>query len=181
MKLKDKLDHLAQLILTSPLSIVPPFLQLKKWYYWAAHQIPWRTRIGYNVVIGNFDRVTPTTGLKMAATAEIGNHNWLDYSGGLEIGRHVIISHHVIIETHDHPIDGVSMAKNLSTNSPLKIEDEAWVASNVIITGKVRRIGQGAVIGAGAVVTKDVPAWAVVGGVPAKIIRYRKKFRIKND
>lgn len=52
------------------------------------------------------------------------------------------------------------------------IEDDVWIGYRAIILSGVK-IGQGAVIGAGAVVTKDVPAYAIVGGNPAKIIRYR--------
>lgn len=52
------------------------------------------------------------------------------------------------------------------------IHDDVWIGSNAIICGGVH-IGQGAVIAAGAVVTKDVPPYAVVGGVPAKVIKYR--------
>lgn len=50
--------------------------------------------------------------------------------------------------------------------------NDVWVGSNVLINGGVK-IGDGAVIAAGAVVVKDVPPYAIVGGVPAKIIRYR--------
>lgn len=57
---------------------------------------------------------------------------------------------------------------------PLHIAGDVWIGSRAIILPGCRRIGHGAVIGAGAVVTKDVPDWAVVGGNPAKVIRYRK-------
>ncbi len=52
------------------------------------------------------------------------------------------------------------------------VEDDVWIGQNAIILSGVH-IGQGAVVAAGAVVTRDVPAYALVGGVPANIIRYR--------
>ena len=55
----------------------------------------------------------------------------------------------------------------------LTIGNDVWVGYNVIITNKCQNIGNGAVIGAGSVVTKDVPAYSIVAGNPAKIIRYR--------
>jgi carbonic anhydrase/acetyltransferase-like protein (isoleucine patch superfamily) len=48
-----------------------------------------------------------------------------------------------------------------------------WVSHNVTITPGCKHIGRGAVIGAGAVVTKDVPAYAIVVGMPASVVRYR--------
>lgn len=53
------------------------------------------------------------------------------------------------------------------------IGNDVWIEMRVVIMPGVK-VGDGAVIGAGAVVTKDVPNFAVVGGVPAKIIKYRK-------
>ena len=52
------------------------------------------------------------------------------------------------------------------------IGNDVWIGYRAIIRGGVK-VGNGAIIGAGAMVTKDVPAYAIVGGVPAKIIRYR--------
>ena len=52
------------------------------------------------------------------------------------------------------------------------VEDDAWIGYGATVLSGVR-IGQGAVVAAGALVTKDVPAYAVVGGVPAKVIKYR--------
>ena len=59
--------------------------------------------------------------------------------------------------------------------TPLHIAGDVWIGSRVIILPGCKRIGHGAVIGAGAVVTKDVPDWAVIGGNPARIIRYRNE------
>lgn len=58
-------------------------------------------------------------------------------------------------------------------SSNLEICDDVWIGSRVIILAKVGRIGQGVIIGAGSVVTKPIPDYAVVGGNPAKIIRIR--------
>lgn len=57
-------------------------------------------------------------------------------------------------------------------NGEIIIEDEVWIGTNSIIMSNVR-IGKGAIIAAGAVVTKDVPPYAIVGGVPAKVIKYK--------
>lgn len=59
--------------------------------------------------------------------------------------------------------------------TPLHIAGDVWIGSRAIILPGCRRIGHGAIIGAGAVVTKDVPDWAVVGGNPASIIKVRDK------
>lgn len=58
--------------------------------------------------------------------------------------------------------------------TPLHIAGDVWIGARVIVLPGCKRIGHGAVIGAGSVVTKDVPDWAIVGGNPAQVIRYRK-------
>lgn len=55
---------------------------------------------------------------------------------------------------------------------PVVVGNDVWIGERALVLGGVK-IGNGAVVGAGAIVTKDVPAYAIVGGVPAKIIRYR--------
>jgi virginiamycin A acetyltransferase len=57
-------------------------------------------------------------------------------------------------------------------NGPIVVEDEVWIGTNALILSGVT-IGKGAMIAAGSVVTKDVPPYAIVGGVPAKLIRYK--------
>ena len=60
------------------------------------------------------------------------------------------------------------------TSTSLHIAGDVWIGARAIVLPGCRRIGHGAIIGAGAVVTKDVPDWAVMGGNPAKVIRYRR-------
>lgn len=59
--------------------------------------------------------------------------------------------------------------------SHLIIGDDVWIGARVTILPNVKRIGSGVIIGAGAVVTKPIPDYAVVGGNPAKIIRFRNQ------
>lgn len=62
--------------------------------------------------------------------------------------------------------------------TPLTIADDVWIGARVIILPGCKRIGHGAVIGAGSVVTKDVPDYAIVGGNPAQLIRYRNESQV---
>jgi len=103
------------------------------------------------------------------------NHNTeIDYSGGVEIHDDVWISQFVIIETHLHSVKTDNLKKLQPTiKSPLIIGKDAWIGAFATILSSVNYIGKGAVIGAGAVVNRDVEDWAVVGGVPAKKISER--------
>jgi len=62
--------------------------------------------------------------------------------------------------------------KEAWSKGPIIVEDDVWIGTRAMILSGVR-IGQGAIIAAGAVVTKDVPPYSIVGGNPAKIIKYR--------
>ena len=65
-------------------------------------------------------------------------------------------------------------AQGAEGNTPLFIAGDVWIGARAIVLPGCTRIGHGSIIGAGEVVTKDVPDWAVVGGNPAKVIKYRK-------
>lgn len=95
---------------------------------------------------------------------------YLDGRGGkLVIGDNVDIARDTTIWTLEHdPHD----SNHSSRGGDVIIEDYVWIASRVTILPKVK-IGRGAVIATGAVVTKDVPEFTIVGGVPAKIIGKR--------
>ena len=63
--------------------------------------------------------------------------------------------------------------------TPLHIAGDVWIGARAIVLPGCKRIGHGSVIGAGSVVTHDVPDWAIVGGNPAQVIRYRKEISIQ--
>jgi len=88
--------------------------------------------------------------------------------GGLTIGDDVLIGHNCVIATLNHVMDPDRRADLIP--APVRIGDKVWVGANVTILPGVT-IGDGAVLAAGAVVSRNVPARAVVGGVPAKIIK----------
>ena len=88
--------------------------------------------------------------------------------GGIVIGEGSLIGHNVVLATLNHEMDP-SYRKDLHP-APVKIGRNVWIGSNATICPGVT-IGDGAVVAAGAVVTKNVPANAVVGGVPARLIR----------
>lgn len=95
--------------------------------------------------------------------------------GPLEIGDKVMMGPDVVILTHTHNIDrtDIPMGDQGSRIEKVTIGNDVWIGMRSIIMPGVK-IGNGAVIGAGAVVTKDVPDYAIVGGVPARIIKFRK-------
>lgn len=92
-------------------------------------------------------------------------------TGGVKIGRNVNISDGVVILTAKHDVNSASFE---AAYNPIIIEDWAWIATNAIILAGVN-VGEAAVVASGAVVTKDVPPYTIVGGNPAKVIGERKK------
>ncbi len=114
-----------------------------------------RARFGYNLVIGDNSGI--------GENARIGS--------GTIIGNNVMMAPDVIICTENHrylkeTYEGI-------IHKPVIIEDNVWIGYRAIILPGVR-VGKNAIIGAGAVVTKDVPPYAIVGGVPARVLKYRK-------
>ena len=92
------------------------------------------------------------------------------------IGSDVMIAQAVTIRDTDHAFEAVSvpMMDQGITTAPVVIGDNVWIGHGATILKGVR-IGRGAIVAAGAVVNKDVPEYAIVGGIPAKIIRMRIK------
>lgn len=139
-------------------------------------------QFGSQVVIFDYVRIvvsdrveTKLAGLKIGNRVMINSGSFLSGEGGLIIEDEVLIGPHVKILTAGHEIDNghQSIYRNSITYAPVNIEQGAWIGAGATITQGCS-IGRGAVVAAGAVVTKDVPANAVVAGVPAKIQRFRE-------
>ncbi len=97
---------------------------------------------------------------------------FIDYSGYVEIKDNVQLANGVIIETHHHAFHSDhKQSRDITTPTEIIIEEGAIIGSRAIILSSCNYIGKHARVGAGAVVTKDVPDYAVVVGVPAKIVR----------
>jgi virginiamycin A acetyltransferase len=104
---------------------------------------------------------------------------------GSVIGRYCSIARSARILDANHPIDALSTHPYLydpafgvvptdrTVKTRIVIEDGAWISHNATITPGCGRIGRGAIIGAGAIVTKDVPPYAILVGAPARIVRMR--------
>lgn len=125
------------------------------------------------------ENVNIRKGARFDSNIEIGDNSGVgEYSyvyGRTIIGQNVMMAQECIINPGNHIIEDITIPMNRqgsAENKTVIIEDDVWLGCRVLILPGVR-IGTGAVIGAGAVVTKDVPPYAIVGGVPAKVIRYR--------
>ncbi len=109
----------------------------------------------------------------------------LDGTGGLTIGDYVMMARDSCIYSGGHRFDDISipMINQGYEKQPTIIEDDVWIGAKAIILPGVT-VGHGSIVAAGAVVTKDVPKYSVVAGVPAKVIRTRldtSKKKISND
>jgi acetyltransferase-like isoleucine patch superfamily enzyme len=98
----------------------------------------------------------------------------LNGQGGLEIGNDCLIASHVVFIPENHVFDrrDVAIREQGGTRKGIRIGDDVWLATGAVVLDGVS-IGRGAVIGAGSVVTKDIPDYAIAVGVPARVIGQR--------
>ncbi|TDQ12013.1 acyltransferase [Pedobacter metabolipauper] len=127
--------------------------------------------IGKKAVIEDFSVVNNGVGAVI-----IGDETLVGMSnviiGPVTIGNHVITAQNVVMSGLNHEYQDISIpiSQQKVTTKPIKIDDECWIGANVVITAGVN-IGKHSVIGAGSVVTKDIPPYSVALGNPAKIIK----------
>jgi len=96
----------------------------------------------------------------------------------LKIGNELMMGEDVLFlgGNHNHDRLNIPMGKQGDEGkTSLEIKDDVWIGARAIVLPGCKKIGTGVIIGAGSVVTKDIPDYAIVGGNPAKIIRYRNQ------
>jgi len=143
------------------------FIELGVWV-----QLPSQVRIGRRCRLLSGVRLTSesdTGKLILGDDVYINRDVRLDHTGGLTLRSGARISEGAIVFTHRYRPEW-----ELGwTASPLTVGEDAWIGARALILPGVRSIGDGAVVGAGAVVTKDVPPFTVVAGNPARPIKMR--------
>ncbi len=140
---------------------------------------PWiRSKLVQNYLkdCGKSPRVK--SGAEISPNAYLGDYSELGtrcmIQANVHIGSHVIMGPDVKIYSRNHKFDrlDIPIQKQGKNYYETHIGNDVWLGANTLITAGVR-VGNHAVIAAGSVVTKDVPDFAVVGGIPARILKYR--------
>jgi acetyltransferase-like isoleucine patch superfamily enzyme len=119
------------------------------------------------------------TGRGGAITIGAGSHiqpggRLMAHLGSIHIGSWVDIAPNCAFYAYNHGTDlpGPPMYQPLETKGDIVVDDEVWLGYGVVVLSGVR-IGRGAVVGAGSVVCRDIPPFAIAAGVPARVLRYR--------
>lgn len=135
-----------------------------------------RIRLGEDVRLMAGSRLWATESgrIEIGPRTFVGSHSWLVSSQSIAIGADVLIAPFCYVQDTDHGFADltVPIASQVSRSSPIIIEDGVWLGAHCVVTKGVR-IGRGAVIGAGSVVTRDIPPNAIAVGSPARPIRQR--------
>ncbi len=156
------------------LECVTYFLYLTGWCPFGFVRMFFYVLFGVNVgsqsIINMRARIYDPRNISIGEDTIIGEGAVLDGRAALTIGSHVDIASEVMIYNSEHDINDATFK---AIEAPVTIEDYVFIGPRAIILPGVT-IKKGAIVGAGAVVTKDVGEYAIVGGVPAKVIGERK-------
>lgn len=153
-----------ELWLLSWISLIP-IHTIRVWAYQSAG-----VKVGVNSHFHIGTNFYDPSGVEVGIGSIIGRNAFLDGRDKLKIGNHVDIASDVMIYNSEHDLESEDFS---ATTEPVEIGDYVFIGPRAIILPGVK-IGKGAVVAAGAVVTKDVDDFTIVGGVPAKVIGERK-------
>ena len=175
---KSKLFYLGQIIKSLlNFSLFNDIIRLIA-YYCVNHTIGRK-----QALIGKNTKLHATVILRQAYNIEIGNNCLINHNnvlqagkvdGKIHIGNYVHTGANVMMIAFNHAFDtrDIPTIKQEYYDADIIIGDDVWIGGGAIILAGVS-IGKGAIIAAGAVVNKDVPEYAIVGGIPASVLKYR--------
>jgi acetyltransferase-like isoleucine patch superfamily enzyme len=137
-----------------------------------------RIAVGERVFVGSASWLQvvgddPTARLTIGDGTALSGHAVLSCARSLTIGRRVLMARGVYVADHGHAFQDLErpvIEQGLADVAPVEIADGAWLGENVVVCPGVR-IGRNAVVGANAVVTRDVPDFCVAVGAPARVVR----------
>ncbi len=131
---------------------------------------------GRNLSIGQSTHIWFPWNIEISSNSHIGKNTQIScvQPGDLVIGANVMISPYVMITATGHNFEDESVPMQLQGlfSKKVIIEDDVWIGGKSIILPGVT-LGRSSIVAAGSVVTRDVPPWAIVGGNPARVIKYR--------
>jgi maltose O-acetyltransferase len=142
---------------------------------------PFRAFLCHFIFVKCGKNINIERGANFGRNVEIGDYSGIGQNAQLftqakiTIGKNVMMGPEVIILTQNHAHENIEIPMEQQGNqqpSPVLIDDDVWIGIRAIILPGVH-IGKSSIIGAGSVVTKDVPPFSIVGGNPAKIIKTR--------
>ena len=131
-----------------------------------------KMKIGKDVVIYHGTEIREPANITLKRGTIIGDNSILDGRNGIVVGEDVVFASNVRIWTEQHDHEDPYFRCSTQKHGPVIIDRHAWIGSHTIILHSVH-IGEGAVVAAGAVVTKDVAPYTIVAGIPAKKIGER--------
>jgi acetyltransferase-like isoleucine patch superfamily enzyme len=144
--------------------------------------------LGDSVTVGAYSLIRSSTAMHLGEGMTIGRNSSCDAfsffgaGGRITIGENVIMGQHVSFhaETHNHAQTDLPIRNQGVTRMPIVVEDDCWIGANVTFLGGAY-VARGSIVGAGAVVNKQFPAFSVIAGIPATVIRSRLVSRKKID
>lgn len=138
---------------------------------------PERIAVHPSALVGDFVVIQPGEGVTLGAGTQVNYFTVVLGGPGVTLGENVLVGPHCVLAAGNHDFRQTDRPMRFAgsiTRGPIVVGDHAWLGAHVTVTDGVT-IGREAVIGAGSVVTRDVPDWAIAVGSPARVIGDRRE------
>ncbi|MCK5161920.1 MAG: acyltransferase [Candidatus Aureabacteria bacterium] len=134
--------------------------------------------------IASNPRIHPTASLRWGKNISLGKNShinqyccvWASENSKIVMGDNLLMGPGVKVFSSNHTFKDVNIPMNIQSyqEKDIIIGDNVWLGANVVVVAGVK-IGDGSIVAAGAVVTKDIPSYSIAGGIPARVIKQRKQ------